>query len=156
MPPTFLQTLITMATPSTMELKLQEWESGLFGCFSDCSSCCLGFWCPCILFGQNYEKLGSGSSCGGCCMYFITQLFFLQCIMGTAQRQKIHKDYNREGSCSGACCTYFWCPACANCQNAREIKSAQKEAQFATSTGTVFAAPVEQQMAPAVVAAPAP
>ncbi len=73
--------------------------------------------------------------------------------MGTAQRQKIQKDYNREGSCSGACCTYFWCAGCANCQNAREIKAAQKAGQFATSTGTVIAAPVEQQM---TSAAPAP
>lgn len=91
-------------------------------------------------------------------MYFITQLFFLQCIMGTAQRQKIQKDFNREGSCCGACCTYFWCSPCANCQQAREIKEFQKDAQFATSTGpTVIAAPAEQQMtteATPVVAAP--
>lgn len=64
--------------------------------------------------------------------------------MGSAQRQKIQKDYNREGSCCGACCTYFWCAPCANCQSAREIESAKKDGQFVTST--VTAAPTEQQM----------
>lgn len=139
-----------MDNPTTAEPKLQAWENGLCGCFSDCSSCCIGFWCPCVLFGQNYEKLGSGSCGTGCCLYFILQILNCQCILGTPQRQNIQKNYNREGSCFGACCATFFCAGCANCQDAREIKSAQSEAQFATSTGTVLTAPDEQQMASAV------
>ncbi|KAG6399046.1 hypothetical protein SASPL_140520 [Salvia splendens] len=31
------------------------WSTGLYGCFSDCDSCCLTLWCPCITFGRISE-----------------------------------------------------------------------------------------------------
>ena len=48
-----------------------KWHHSMCGCFSDWNSCCLGFWCPCILAGQNVEKMGQGGCFAGCCIWFL-------------------------------------------------------------------------------------
>ncbi|CAN1159112.1 Cell number regulator 6 [Linum perenne] len=35
----------------------ERWMTGIFGCAEDSESCWTGLFCPCILFGRNYEKL---------------------------------------------------------------------------------------------------
>jgi len=42
----------------------------LCGCFDEFESCCLGLFCPCILFGRTVERSRLGGCVGGCCMYF--------------------------------------------------------------------------------------
>ena len=43
------------ANPSRSQVMVDDMalECGqTYGCFDDCGSCCLGMFCPCILFGQ--------------------------------------------------------------------------------------------------------
>ncbi|KAI3748972.1 hypothetical protein L6452_12450 [Arctium lappa] len=36
---------------------VEPWSTGIFGCAQDTESCWTGLFCPCVLFGRNYEKL---------------------------------------------------------------------------------------------------
>ena len=40
-----------------------EWDSKLCGCFGDSATCLLGYFCPCVLFGQNALKMGQVDHC---------------------------------------------------------------------------------------------
>jgi len=45
---------------------------GLFSCCSDMSICCLGYWCPCYLFGRTAQRAGvSSSTLCGCLTYLM-------------------------------------------------------------------------------------
>ena len=130
--------------PALYSAEKQDWEASLCGCFSDCSSCCLGFWCPCCLFGKNYESMGMGSCKTGCCFYFLLTFVACQCLMATSLREAMHKQFGLKGSCMSACCASFWCGACTNCQDYREIKFRQSQSQFAQAPTVP---PPQQQMA---------
>nr|KAJ0222813.1 hypothetical protein LSAT_V11C200097930 [Lactuca sativa] len=46
------------ALPESFEPPAVEpWSTGIFGCAEDTESCWTGLFCPCVLFGRNYEKL---------------------------------------------------------------------------------------------------
>ncbi|XP_076898629.1 cell number regulator 6-like isoform X1 [Bidens hawaiensis] len=36
---------------------VEPWTTGIFGCAEDTESCWTGLFCPCVLFGRNYENL---------------------------------------------------------------------------------------------------
>ncbi|KAF5760070.1 putative PLAC8 motif-containing protein [Helianthus annuus] len=36
---------------------VEPWTTGIFGCAEDTESCWSGLFCPCVLFGRNYENL---------------------------------------------------------------------------------------------------
>ncbi|XP_024970179.1 cell number regulator 6-like isoform X1 [Cynara cardunculus var. scolymus] len=36
---------------------VEPWSTGIFGCAEDTESCWTGLFCPCVLFGRNYETL---------------------------------------------------------------------------------------------------
>ncbi|ERM99047.1 hypothetical protein AMTR_s00101p00073580 [Amborella trichopoda] len=60
----------------TVSSKLHEpnttqWSSGICACCDDIQSCCMGFMCPCYVFGKNAEFLGSGSWIGPCMIHFV-------------------------------------------------------------------------------------
>ena len=38
----------------------QNFKYQLHGCFTDVPICCLGLWCPCVLWGQN-ASFGMGA-----------------------------------------------------------------------------------------------
>lgn len=38
-----------------------DWSHGLFNCFDDLGICIIAYLAPCVLFGQNAEKIGEGS-----------------------------------------------------------------------------------------------
>eukprot|EP01050_Picozoa_sp_SAG11_P023239 SAG11_NODE_4618_length_1832_cov_2.000577_1_plen_318_part_00 len=51
-------------------------DGGLFGCFGDMETCCVGFLCPCLLFGSTLKQSGETSStCRGVLIYLCTRLF---------------------------------------------------------------------------------
>ena len=35
---------------------MAEFQHGLCGCFSDCGSCCMAWWCPCIAHGKSNNR----------------------------------------------------------------------------------------------------
>ncbi|KAJ1560051.1 hypothetical protein HK405_008398, partial [Cladochytrium tenue] len=60
-------------TANTATEPARPWKAGLFGCFSDCGTCLVAYYCPCFVFGQNMERIGAGKS--GCCMYCLALTF---------------------------------------------------------------------------------
>lgn len=40
----------------------EPWTTGICGCAEDIDSCCLGLFCPCVLFGRNIENMRSNVS----------------------------------------------------------------------------------------------
>lgn len=104
---------------------VELWQNGLCGCFDDCGSCCLGIWCPCILYGQN-KSATTGEGCiGGCCTFFCLQVFagFLIPCVAAGNRSTIRQIYGLPAQPCDDCCTYCFCGACALCQESRELKS---------------------------------
>lgn len=116
---------------------------GICGCCGDCGTCCLGYWCPCILFGETYDKVFGGGCCVPCFVY--TCLFCVPCCCwGPKMRKAIRERFQiREEPCSD-CCVYFWCMGLATCQEAAEIKKRGVE-NFHTPAPTA-AAPQQQSM----------
>lgn len=105
------------AAPHTL-----EWRASLCGCFDDCGSCCMGFWCPCILQGQNMEKLGQTDACTGCALWYVLSLFGLCGCYAAGTRSVMRQQFGLKGSGFGACTAHTCCSGCAICQDAREIQ----------------------------------
>ena len=101
-------------------------SSGLCDCFSDCSSCCLTFWCPCITFGQISEIVDRGSSsCGvnGALYFCIAYLTGCACLYSCFYRSKMRQQFNLEEDPCHDCLVHFFCEGCALCQEYRELKT---------------------------------
>jgi Cys-rich protein (TIGR01571 family) len=125
------------------------WETGLLSCCSG-PNCCSNFWCsifcPCCLYGKNYEKMDLGGKCGGCCLFFLLGLLCMDgCVMGTKLRGKLEQEHGVKHSCWGATCAYMCCMPCALCQDSREIDRRQSKEQFVA--GAHNTAPAAQEMA---------
>ncbi|KAK1320086.1 Protein PLANT CADMIUM RESISTANCE 2 [Acorus calamus] len=72
--------------------QLQQWTTGLWGCFEDVPNCFITFCCPCITFGQIAEIVDKGSSsCGtsGALYALIMALTGCQCIYSCSYRSKL-------------------------------------------------------------------
>nr|XP_004503403.2 protein PLANT CADMIUM RESISTANCE 2-like [Cicer arietinum] len=103
-----------------------SWSTGFFSCFSDCSSCCLTLWCPCISFGRVAEIVDRGTS--SCCVHAM-----LYCLLGgfsqfgslyaCIYRTKLRKFYGIKGTqfcdCVASCC----CVSISICQEYRELEA---------------------------------
>ncbi|BBN19554.1 hypothetical protein MPTK1_8g11660 [Marchantia polymorpha subsp. ruderalis] len=101
-----------------------QWTSGLCDCFEDCNSCCLGMFCPCVLFGRIANIVDQGAiSCLGagtvfCCLTNCTACGFLHtCTYRARMRQKFGLP---EKPCVDCCSDYF-CLRCSTCQLYREL-----------------------------------
>ncbi|ESR61440.1 hypothetical protein CICLE_v10016918mg [Citrus x clementina] len=102
------------------------WSSGLCDCCSDCSTCCLTYWCPCITFGRIAEIVDKGSSsCGvnGALYFIIAWLTGCACLYSCGYRSKMRHQYMLKDSPCGDCLVHFFCESCALCQEYRELKS---------------------------------
>ncbi|XP_035509486.1 cornifelin homolog [Morone saxatilis] len=125
---------------------LTEWNTGLFECCEDTSSCCYGFWCcPCLActvsgtFGEN--------SCLPLCDIFspaITAACGLPLCAppaGLSMRVALRHRYGLEGSLCRDIATSCFCGWCSWCQMHRELK-------YRTKTTTVT---VDMQPAPVMI-----
>lgn len=65
----------------------QRPQTSLIGCFDDMETCCIGWWCPCLLFGMTLRKAGlADSTCRGVMIYMCTRFLIsmtIFCIMMT-------------------------------------------------------------------------
>ena len=43
-------------TAYTMQPASPARDAGLFDCFADMETCCIGYFCPCLLFGQSLRR----------------------------------------------------------------------------------------------------
>ncbi|CDP00822.1 unnamed protein product [Coffea canephora] len=102
-----------------------SWATGLCGCFSDVSNCCITCWCPCITFGQIAEIVDKGTtSCGtsGALYGLLAYLTGCACIYSCFYRSKMRRQYMLPESPCGDCLVHFCCETCALCQEYRELK----------------------------------
>lgn len=59
-----------------------KWIFGFWDCCSPCSTCCLGFWCPCFLFGKTYAREhGEGETSG--CSWMVSNFFSMKMVVRT-------------------------------------------------------------------------
>ncbi|KAK7400414.1 hypothetical protein VNO78_11620 [Psophocarpus tetragonolobus] len=101
-----------------------SWSSGLCDCFSDCGSCCLTLWCPCVSFGRVGEIVDRGTA--SCCVHGT-----LFCLLGgwtyfagiytCIYRTKLRKQYGIEGHQCKDCLAGCFCNTCTICQAYREL-----------------------------------
>ncbi|XP_002971358.2 protein PLANT CADMIUM RESISTANCE 10 [Selaginella moellendorffii] len=117
-----------------------RWTSGICACSDDIPSCCLGLFCPCILFGRNVETLEDRPWVGPCVMHLLLwgAVTGLCCALteGTAlgvaascvscyacgYRKTLRDKYNLEDAPCGDFLTHLCCHPCAVCQEYREMK----------------------------------
>ena len=107
----------------------EEWRESLCGCCNDIGICCVGCWCPCILFGQNQEQLDGHSCCGTGCVYCVLLCLPcisvvvppLCCLISAPRRRILRQRYGLREDCNDWCATCC-CYHCALCQEAREMK----------------------------------
>ncbi|XP_041025896.1 protein PLANT CADMIUM RESISTANCE 10 [Juglans microcarpa x Juglans regia] len=141
-----------------------QWSSGICACFDDMQSCCVGFFCPCFLFGKNAEFLGSGTLIGSCMTHFIlwalfnsvcclltdgTLLalpgFFISCY-ACGYRRALRSEYNLQEAPCGDFVTHFFCHLCAICQEYREIRERSGDLGSPDLNLAVVTAPPVQTM----------
>eukprot|EP00249_Psilotum_nudum_P008671 c21435_g1_i2 orf=184-753(+) len=137
----------------------EHWSSGICACCDDMTSCCLGFWCPCVLFGKNVELLEGKPCTGPCLIHFllwgvVTSTFCVltsgtmlgvlgSCVpcYACGYRGRIRARYNLEDAPCGDLLTHICCHSCALCQEYREICD-----RSTTSGLPVVIAPPNQSM----------
>ncbi|MCJ1259659.1 hypothetical protein MMC24_007498 [Lignoscripta atroalba] len=107
-----------------------QWKHGL--CELD-STCCLGLFCPCILYGRTQYRirlkaekqdptdlLGYKSMNGSCGLMAVSCGF--QWIFAAIQRTRIRKLYHLKGSFGSDCIKSFCCCCCVLMQDDREVR----------------------------------
>ncbi|KAK7363026.1 hypothetical protein VNO77_05154 [Canavalia gladiata] len=103
-----------------------SWSTGLCNCFSDCSTCCLTCWCPCVSFGRVAEIVDKGST--SCCvqgtlLFLLGNFTPLAGIYACSYRTKLRRVYGIEGHQSTDCFLSFFCSNLSICQEYRELKA---------------------------------
>ncbi|KAF1950552.1 PLAC8-domain-containing protein [Byssothecium circinans] len=112
-----------------MSQNTQDWHHSGSGCCSPFGTCCMGWWCPCILHGKtrhrtkNNGNMSGYSCCNGSCMGFcgLAMLgvgFVLPWISRSDIRQKYSLTGNGCKDCMCACC----CAPCDVIQQAKEVE----------------------------------
>ncbi|XP_050231326.1 protein PLANT CADMIUM RESISTANCE 2-like [Mercurialis annua] len=102
------------------------WSSGLCDCGSDCKTCCITCWCPCITFGQIAEVVDKGTtSCATSGAIHGILTWFTGCgwIYSCLYRSKLRQQYMLPESPCNDCLVHCCCEPCALCQEYRELQS---------------------------------
>ncbi|KMT18519.1 hypothetical protein BVRB_2g026580 isoform A [Beta vulgaris subsp. vulgaris] len=103
----------------------KEFSTGINGCFSDVSLCCLTCWCPCITFGRIAEIVDKGSSSSGTNGAIYSLLMFLSgChfMYSCMYRSKMRAQFGMpEDNCRDFV-AHFCCERRALCQEYRELQ----------------------------------
>ncbi|KAL9956790.1 hypothetical protein ACROYT_G038328 [Oculina patagonica] len=102
--------VVTQPAPLVLQQGMRDWHSGLCGCFEDCYSLCLGFWCPCFLLCDVSSRMGEGCCFATCCPGALVGL-----------RIKLRAQENIQGSLCNDFCVAQFCGACVLCQLSREL-----------------------------------
>jgi len=99
----------------------QEWSTGLCDCFDDMGICCFTWCCPCIQYGQNYEKVHNDGCCMQGTLFYCLMCCGMTCCIHSGLRSDIRQRHNLPEGC-GDCLTTWCCGGLAICQEARELK----------------------------------
>eukprot|EP00007_Cunea_sp_BSH-02190019_P001674 CAMPEP_0174231912 /NCGR_PEP_ID=MMETSP0417-20130205/2316_1 /TAXON_ID=242541 /ORGANISM="Mayorella sp, Strain BSH-02190019" /LENGTH=162 /DNA_ID=CAMNT_0015309879 /DNA_START=122 /DNA_END=610 /DNA_ORIENTATION=+ len=117
----------------------EDFHDGICNCFDDCGGCCMAFWCPCVVIGNNASLVsdrGPASFFDMLCALEGRNLVWFN-------RRAIRSKYNMdlEGTAVGDCCLTLFCGICLVCQHARELKHRRHHVthaapQYATTSTT--------------------
>ncbi|KAJ7282035.1 PLAC8-domain-containing protein [Mycena rebaudengoi] len=118
----------------------RDWSNGLFDCFSSFGTCCFACWCPCVVYGQNKQRMnhlrdygspdpdagsfGNGACMAHCCLTFCTG--FGGAILQAIHRGEVRSRYSVDGSGIVDCLASFCCSACDLTQVSGEIELEEK------------------------------
>ncbi|KAE8349754.1 DUF614 domain protein [Aspergillus coremiiformis] len=129
-----------------------SWSHDLCDC-SNIWTSCLGFTCPCILYGKTQYRLSRISkkedptnmlgheTCNGSCTAMAV-LCGCQWLMATVQHRRIRKVYGIQGDTASDCVRATCCTCCTLIQDENEIRKREEErASTARATGTTFVSP---------------
>ncbi|XP_044217831.1 cornifelin-like [Thunnus albacares] len=113
------------------EQPLTDWESGLFDCFEEVSTCCYGFWCcPCLActvsnrFGENNCLPLCDILSPSICAAFGIPLFVPPAAVSL--RSAVRNKYGIKGSICKDIAASCFCVWCSWCQMHRELKHRKK------------------------------
>ncbi|KAK8881789.1 hypothetical protein M9Y10_044425 [Tritrichomonas musculus] len=91
-----------------------SYQHRLFGCFSDLSVCTYGLFLPFCLTADTWARIRH-ERCTICHCLCLNHPFWI--------RQFIKNRYGMETNYVGDCIIYTFCYPCANCQDAREVRT---------------------------------
>lgn len=113
----------------------REWTFGLCDCCSAVGTCFLAWCCPCIVYGQNKQRLLHLTSKGyphpdhgGCCSCdcwlhaCMTCCLGCSCVLQYTDRRSIRARYNIRGNCCGDMCSAMCCSPCELTQESQELQ----------------------------------
>ncbi|KAJ2988409.1 hypothetical protein HDV02_005601 [Globomyces sp. JEL0801] len=105
-----------------------EFDSGLFDCTSNLSTCVVAWFCPCVVYGQNQAALQNGDGCfmSGL-LYTCAAGFGFHSCMGAYGRGIVRKDRGIDGGFVGDCLSHYCCYPCALTQEHAELVKAGKK-----------------------------
>ncbi|KAI9892990.1 MAG: hypothetical protein M1814_000874 [Vezdaea aestivalis] len=119
--------------PGTAATGPQQWHNDLFDCFSPMGTCCLGCWCPCILYGKTGARLkdptlaNHNAACNGSCWAFCgTMCCGVQWILTTLRRGDLRAQYNLPGSTATDLLLSCFCGCCQIIQEEKEVERLTK------------------------------
>ncbi|KAI9892875.1 MAG: hypothetical protein M1814_001034 [Vezdaea aestivalis] len=116
-----------------------HWRHGLCDC-GDVPTCCTGFWCPCVLYGQTEYRLSQKTAkkdptdmlahkaMNGSCLLFSVACGF-QWAFAVFQHTRIHKTYEIPGSMTKDVLSSICCYSCMLMANEREVRDREEEAR---------------------------
>ncbi|KAL7397227.1 hypothetical protein ABVT39_018867 [Epinephelus coioides] len=129
---------------------LVEWNTGLFDCFEDASSCCYGFWCASCLASTVSERFGENR----CLPLFDMCCLKSPCLPSPAVlslRVAMRNRYGIKGSLCKDIIATSCCEWCAWCQMHRELKHRRQTPTVINMQNQT----IVQMQPPAVMMAPA-
>ncbi|XP_061345000.1 protein PLANT CADMIUM RESISTANCE 3-like [Gastrolobium bilobum] len=103
-----------------------SWSTGFCDCCSDCGSCCLTLWCPCVSFGRIAEIVDRGTT--SCCahgtlFYILGGFTHFMSLYACIYRTKLRRLYGIEGNQCADCLGSCLCPHLSICQEYRELQA---------------------------------
>lgn len=111
-----------------------EYLHGLCDCFGDIPTCCLGYWCPCVLYSRTNHRLKTSPisnlndfhHCNTHCVGFCV-LAPVSWIFTFLQRGRIREKYHLEGTLMSDCGKAYCCVMCTLVQDEREVSDREDE-----------------------------
>lgn len=71
---------------------VSQFQTGLFRCHADVVVCCFGLCCPCVVYGDNHNRVHGSGFVPRCLLYCVC-CWAARCIFGARTRTAIRLKY---------------------------------------------------------------